>query len=171
MRVKVRRALMHAQHAGRRQYFHDPAAPAAVSLLAMAFAVVRDLDARVLLVRRADDGNWELPGGRVEVGESASEAAVREVAEESAVLVTVTGVSGVYSDPYHVIAYPGGGIHQQLAVCFHAWHSAGTPNPDGRETVAAAWFAPADALQLTVHPAMRPRLQHGLADRPGGYFE
>ncbi|MFZ2119232.1 MAG: NUDIX domain-containing protein, partial [Pseudonocardiaceae bacterium] len=40
---------------------------------------------RVLLVRRADDGYWELPGGRVEVGESASAAVVREVAEEAGV--------------------------------------------------------------------------------------
>jgi 8-oxo-dGTP pyrophosphatase MutT (NUDIX family) len=36
----------------------------------------------VLLVRRRDSGNWEPPGGRVELGESATAAAEREVAEE-----------------------------------------------------------------------------------------
>lgn len=41
-------------------------------LLPAAFAIVRNGPGRVLLVRRADDGYWELPGGRIEVGESAA---------------------------------------------------------------------------------------------------
>jgi hypothetical protein len=35
----------------------------------------------ILLVRRIDDGNWELPGGRIEVGEIAPQAVIREIAE------------------------------------------------------------------------------------------
>ena len=65
------------------EYYHDPAAPAPNCLAPSAFAVVRDDANRVLLVRRADDGQWELPGGRVELGESAVDAVEREVAEES----------------------------------------------------------------------------------------
>jgi len=67
----------------RQEYYHDPDAPAANSLTPTAFAAVRDDAGRILLVRRADTGNWELPGGRVELGESAVVAAEREVAEES----------------------------------------------------------------------------------------
>jgi NUDIX domain len=78
----------------RRQFFHDPAAPTPAGLLPAAFAAVRNGLGQVLLVRRADDGNWELPGGHVEVGESASEAAIREVAEEAGVIIKVTGVLG-----------------------------------------------------------------------------
>ena len=44
-----------------------------------AFAAVCDDHGRVLLVRRGDSGNWELPGGRVELGETATTAAEREV--------------------------------------------------------------------------------------------
>ena len=40
-------------------------------LLPAAFAAVRNDAGQVLLVRRIDDGNWELPGGRIEVGETA----------------------------------------------------------------------------------------------------
>jgi len=56
-----------------------------------AFAAVRDDQGRVLLVRRRDSGNWELPGGRVELGESATTAAEREVAEESSVTIKSSG--------------------------------------------------------------------------------
>ena len=60
------------------EYYHDVAAPQARELLPAAFAVARNRSGRVLLVRRADDGCWELSGGRVEVGESASATVVRE---------------------------------------------------------------------------------------------
>jgi ADP-ribose pyrophosphatase YjhB (NUDIX family) len=110
-------------HVTRMEYYHDVVAPEARKVLPAAFAIVRNGYGlgQVLLVRHADDGFWELPGGRVEVGESASAAVVREVAEEAGVAIKVTGLAGVYSDPGHVQAYPhGDGIYQRLAVCFHA---------------------------------------------------
>jgi hypothetical protein len=42
----------------RRQFFHDPGAPAPEGLLPAAYAAVRNGEGRILLVRRADDGNW-----------------------------------------------------------------------------------------------------------------
>lgn len=53
-------------------------------------ALVRDDEGRLLLVRRGRPpavGTWSLPGGRVEPGETTSEAIVREVAEETALVV------------------------------------------------------------------------------------
>ena len=44
-------------------------------------AVVRE--GRILLIRREDNGLWALPGGMAEVGETPSEAAVRELSEEA----------------------------------------------------------------------------------------
>ena len=110
-----------------REYYQEPGAPRAHDVLPAAFAAVRNVTGQVLLVRRIDDGNWELPGGRVEVGETARQAVIREVAEESGITVELTAVSGVYSDPSHVLVDPDGSIHQQLALCFHAV-------PAGRET-------------------------------------
>lgn len=157
--------------ARRRQYFHDRSAPRPDALLPAAFAVVRDATGRVLLVRRADDGNWELPGGRVDVGETAAAAVVREVAEEAGLDVKVTGVSGVYSDPGYVLAYPNGEVRQQFAVCFHCWSPGGDPRPDGRESVAAAWFDPGQTHDLVMHPTMRKRLLHALAEPDAAHFE
>jgi 8-oxo-dGTP diphosphatase len=65
-------------------------------------AVVRDHDGRLLLVQRANEpgrGLWSIPGGRVEPGESARDAVVREVAEETHLRVVVDGLVGVVERP------------------------------------------------------------------------
>jgi 8-oxo-dGTP pyrophosphatase MutT (NUDIX family) len=51
-------------------------------------ALVRDARGRVLLVRRADDGSWAMPGGWVDPGETPERAVVREVAEETGLRVS-----------------------------------------------------------------------------------
>lgn len=150
----------------RQQFFEDPGAPTAQGLLAAAFAIVRNDRGEVLLVLRADDGNWELPGGRIEVGESAASAAVREVAEEAGVSIVVVGLAGVYSAPRHVLAYTDDGVYQQIAICFHARPlRSGVAHPDRQETVAARWFDPAQTTSLTMHPTMRRRLADAVSDQ------
>lgn len=51
---------------------------------------------RVLLVRERADERWALPGGYVDIGDSPSEAAVRETAEEAGLEVRVTRLAGVF---------------------------------------------------------------------------
>jgi 8-oxo-dGTP diphosphatase len=56
----------------------------------------------VVLIRRGSEpfkGKWALPGGFVEVGETVEEAADRETAEETSLVVEVARLVGVYSDP------------------------------------------------------------------------
>ena len=158
-----------------REYYQDPDAPPADDVLPAAFAAVRNAGGEVLLVRRIDDGYWELPGGRVEVGETVAQAVIREVAEESGVAIALTGLSGVYSDPTHVLLDPDGTVHQQLALCFHATPSTSgsteAPRPDGIETLEAAWCAPADLANLAMHPAMRLRVRDALIAPHRTHFE
>jgi 8-oxo-dGTP pyrophosphatase MutT (NUDIX family) len=52
-------------------------------------AVVLGRDRRVLLLRRADEGTWGFPKGKIEPGESPEEAAVREVLEETGLFVNL----------------------------------------------------------------------------------
>ena len=91
-----------------RIHFHDPDAPAATVVAPSVFVAVRNDRGKLLLVRRCDSGTWELPGGRVDVGESAVEAAVRETREESGIRVRITGLVGLFTDPACVVESVGG---------------------------------------------------------------
>ena len=63
-------------------------------------AIARTADGRVLLVRRADTGEWCLPGGTLEWGETLTESLKREITEETGARVLGLGpVTGVYSRP------------------------------------------------------------------------
>ena len=64
--------------------------------------VVNDVGA-VLLVHRRDVDLWEAPGGRVEHGEAPWDAVVREVAEETGLVVEVTGLVGLYWRPRRAV--------------------------------------------------------------------
>jgi 8-oxo-dGTP diphosphatase len=113
------------------------------------------LHGALLLVRRCDSGAWELPGGRVDVGETAVEAAVRETAEEAGVQVVVTEFAGLFTDPGHVVRSTGGEVRQQFALLFRARAVGGVPRGDQRETSAAAWVPVADLPGLPIEPPVR----------------
>ena len=79
-------------------------------------AAARTEDGRWLLIRRGDTGQWALPGGTLEWGETLRKAIVRELAEEAGVdQVTLGDVLGVYSDPnrdqrFHAVTIVVGAI-------------------------------------------------------------
>lgn len=65
------------------------------------FALVTDADARVLCVKHNyGDFHWGMPGGRLESGENPIAAVEREVMEEAAVAIAITGFVGAYAAPY-----------------------------------------------------------------------
>jgi len=80
-------------------------------------AAILDKHGRILLTRRADNGQWCLPGGRMESGESAAEACEREVLEETGLSVRVKRLVGVYSYPYQLVVYPD--VHKSHIVALH----------------------------------------------------
>jgi 8-oxo-dGTP diphosphatase len=139
----------------RQVHFHDPDAPVASLVAPSVFVAARDERDRLLLVRRRDTGTWELPGGRVDVGESAVDAAVRETTEESGVRVQIVGLVGLFTDPAHVVRSTLGDVRQQFVVCFQARPIWGRPRPDLDETIDADWFEISEIAALAVEPAVR----------------
>ncbi|MGG3306610.1 NUDIX domain-containing protein [Paenibacillus sp. 2KB_20] len=71
-------------------------------------AIIRDHHGRILLQRRSDYGNWGLPGGGMEAGESVEETMRREVLEETGLVVLDYELYGVYSGPRMQYRYPDG---------------------------------------------------------------
>lgn len=80
-------------------YYNDPNAPKANSIAVAVSAFIQDDEGRILMIRRTDNDLYSIPGGQLELGETLSQAAVREVREETGIECEVTGVIGLYSKP------------------------------------------------------------------------
>ncbi len=83
-------------------------------------AAIFDDQGRVLLTKRKDNGQWCLPSGGMESGESAAEACAREVFEETGLNVRVKRLVGVYSHPDQLTVYTDGDKFQIVALHFEA---------------------------------------------------
>ncbi|OKI12112.1 NUDIX domain-containing protein [Streptomyces sp. CB03911] len=153
----------------RTEYYDDPAAPMPNRLVVAASAVVTDVDGRILLQRRTDNGFYALPGGTMDLGESLPATAVREVREETGLDVEITGLVGTYTDPRHIIAYSDGEVRQQFNVCFTARITGGSLQLSN-ESTDLRFVAPEDIPGLPLHHTQRLRLTHYLENRAGPYL-
>lgn len=153
----------------RTEYYNDPNAPKANSIVVAVTVFVLDDQDRVLLIRRTDNGLWAIPGGAQDFGEYIAETAVRETKEESGIDVEVTGIVGTYTDPKHVMAYTDGEVRQQFSICFRARYLGGEPTPSS-ESSQVRWVAQADLDDLPIHPSMRLRIDHGYANSAEPYI-
>ena len=156
--------------ASRIDYYHDPDAPAATTMVPSANTVVVNDAGEILLVRRSDNGNWALPGGAVELGETLAQAAVRETREESGVECEITGVSGIYTDPRHVILYTSNGeVRQECSIVLTARATGGHPTPS-TETSEVRWVPLSEVGGYQMDPSMRLRVQHYAERRDRPYL-
>jgi 8-oxo-dGTP pyrophosphatase MutT (NUDIX family) len=101
-----------------------------------------DEQGRLLLVREAETGLWQTVGGSIEPDESPAEAALREAAEETGVVLALDGIRGVAGGPQFRLTYPNGDLVGYVATVFDAHVLSGDPRPDGEETTEVAWFTP-----------------------------
>ena len=153
----------------RRLDFHDdPGAPQAQRIVPSVNVIVTNDDGEILLIRRTDNGNWALPGGAVDIGESLPQAAIRETREETGIDCEITGLSGIYTDPGHVILYTSNGeVRQEFSVVLTARATSGQPTPSS-ETSEVRWVTASDAEAYEMDPSMRLRIRHytGHRDQP-----
>lgn len=103
-------------------------------------------EGRVLLIQEPLDGLWTLPGGWADVGESPSESVVKEVREESGLLVRADRLLGVQDRNQH--GYPPYAFHA-YKLFFRCLEEGGTPGP-GIDALAVDFFDPDDLPPLSL---------------------
>ncbi|SDI27729.1 ADP-ribose pyrophosphatase YjhB, NUDIX family [Sinosporangium album] len=148
----------------RRIDFHDdPDAPAANSMVPSVNVVVVNDAGDLLMIHRTDNDNWAVPGGAIDLGESLTDAAVRETREETGIDCEITGLVGIYTDPRHVIYYTSDGeARQEFSIMLTARPVGGQPTTS-TESREVRWV-PRDLVEaLRMDRSMRLRIGHYLA--------
>ncbi|MFI7539550.1 NUDIX hydrolase [Streptosporangium sp. NPDC049376] len=155
--------------ARRIDFYDDPAAPAPNSLVPSVNVVVVNDAGDILMIRRSDNGNWAVPGGAIDLGESLPQAAVRETLEETGITCEITGLVGTYTDPRHVILYTSNGeARQEFSIVLTARPVDGEPTPSD-ESREVRWVPREEIGSLVMDRSMRLRLGHFL-DGAGPYI-
>jgi 8-oxo-dGTP pyrophosphatase MutT (NUDIX family) len=131
---------------GRTEYLNDPAAPKPNSLVPAAGVLTCDGDGRVLLQRRRDTGQWAIPMGKHELGETVAEC----------------GILGIYSDPGHIVAYTDGEVRQEYEVILLGRPVSGQPQAND-EASDVGWFTVAELDGLDIHPTQWRQLRDWLS--------
>jgi len=129
--------------------------------------IVLDSRGWILLEKRSDCGMWGLPGGRIEPGESVTEAAVREVKEETGLNVEITRLLGVYSEPEsHIVTFlDNGDVVHLVDILLEAKIRSGELSISS-ESEALHFFNPTALPSDIVPPALAP-LQDFLQGKTG----
>ena len=123
-----------------------------------------DGEPAVLLLRRAVQpgiGDWDLPAGYLDAGESFENAARREAREESGIDVDLTGLAGVYHSPPNAVTVvyrarardAAGEVRTDFESSDHAWV---------RRSHVAEW------LPRMAFPSMAAAVADWAAGRIGG---
>ena len=114
-------------------------------------AAIIDDEGRFLAIRRSDNGRWEPPGGVLELNESIEEGLIREVAEETSLVVEPIRLTGVYKNMERGI----------VALVFRCSIVRGTAQTLD-EVDEICWLAPHELTRMT--EAYRVRMLDALAD-------
>ena len=112
---------------------------------------------KILLTQRVDNGLWCLPGGRMEPGESVSECCIREVLEETGLVVTVGHLVGVYSSPNHITEYLDGNRKQGVDLMFETQIKGGDLQVT-EETIDVAYISKDEMRSIDIVELMKERI-------------
>lgn len=123
--------------------------------IACADAAVIDGEARILLIQRADNGKWAMPGGALEVGETPAEGAAREALEETGVHCRPTSLVGVF-DSRLCGTVSRHHLYQFVFLCEPLEQAVDEPS-HAIEVLGMGWF-PETGLPDDLDPGHRTRI-------------
>jgi ADP-ribose pyrophosphatase YjhB (NUDIX family) len=130
-------------------------------------AVIFDTTDRVLLTKRRDIPMWCLPGGRLEPGETLTQAVRREVREEVGIEVSVIRLTGIYSVGNIRVIYPASG--HVVVVAFECRIVSGTPGLS--DEVAEIGYFPSASLPIEIIETHPQRINDALARLPYAVYD
>ncbi len=113
---------------------------------------------QVLLQKRSDTGDWCVPGGALEPGETYIEAATRELREEVGIEVSDLRLFGLYSGDDRQIHYPNGDEVYSLSVIFITSCYTGTISDTDSEVLEHRFFGRDEVPKELFTPDARPIL-------------
>jgi ADP-ribose pyrophosphatase YjhB (NUDIX family) len=131
-------------------------------------AVVFNEKGKVLLAKRTDNGLWCIPGGHVDLGETLSQACLRELREETGLEARVLQLVGVYSDPQNSLHIAQGPEWQTVRVSFLCEVTGGTIIPS-EETSDIRYFDIQELPPLITDHALR--IQDASKSKPEAVFD
>jgi ADP-ribose pyrophosphatase YjhB (NUDIX family) len=100
----------------------------------------------------------------MEPGESVAEACIREVFEETGLIVSVTRLIGVYSDPDRLLVYADGNACHVVGLCFLAENRGGTLQLSN-ETTEFGYFSLEELDSLQLLDQHRERIEDAFTHR------
>ena len=95
---------------------------------------------QLLLQKRSDTGQWCVPGGAMEVGETYEEAAIREIKEEVGIDIQEMDLYGLYSGEDRLIHYPNDDVVYSLSVIFRTNSYNGKVSDSDSEVLEHRFF-------------------------------
>lgn len=110
--------------------------------------VIRNSKGEIVLVKRRDDGEWSIPAGSREIGESIGETATHEVYEETGLTVRLTRLCALQSGTEMEWTYPNGHETSFLSFKFEAEVTSGDLHVADEENTDARWVEEKEALRL-----------------------
>lgn len=144
-------------------YYDDPEAPAANSMVPSVNVLIENAAGEILMIRRSDNGNWAVPGGAIDLGESMTQAAKRETLEETGIECEINGVIGIYTDPKHIVLYTSNGeARQEFSIVLAGRATGGKPTTSD-ESTEVVWVPAAELHSLQMDRSMRKRIEHYLS--------
>jgi 8-oxo-dGTP pyrophosphatase MutT (NUDIX family) len=124
---------------------------------------------KVLLTRRGDTGQWCLPSGGVEPGESVTETCIREVWEETGLEVQVERLTSICSNPDRLVIYNDGNQFQIIALIFEVSLIGGEPCLSD-ETTAIGYYSLPEIEKMDLFPHHRQFISDTLAGQDAAFI-
>jgi 8-oxo-dGTP pyrophosphatase MutT (NUDIX family) len=125
-------------------------------ILVAAGALICNAAGDLLLQRRTDDELWGIPGGSMELGESAEQTARREVWEETGLVIGDVRLFGIFSGPEMRHAYPNGDAAAIVSVVYRTNPAPGQVPTPGDESLELRYFASEALHTVPLSPPDRP---------------